>query len=75
MYTITIAMQARAEPLVFDAADLADTDTAATLGQLIEAMDRMDPDEAADQVHESYAFDLCTPCRERLHKGLKAAAG
>ena len=73
MYTIRIEMFARVEPLVFDLKDLAQ-DHAGKLQELIGQLEQMDPEEAADQVHEEYSFDLCSPCRRRIHLGLKAKA-
>ncbi len=70
MYTIRIELFARAEPLVFTPEDLA-ADHASKLEELIAQMEAADPEEAADQVHEQYAFSLCAPCRARIHRGLK----
>lgn len=71
MYTIRIEMFARAEPLVFDLQDLSG-DSAGKLEELVSKMEQMDVEEAADQVHEEYSFDLCGACRGNLHRGLKA---
>ncbi len=73
MYTIRIEMFARAEPLVFESHDLAQ-DHAQKLQNLIEKMEEMDVNEAADQVYEQYSFDLCVRCRKRIHRGLKIKA-
>lgn len=72
MYTIRVEMFARAEPLVFLSEDL--EESGPTLEQLVLQMEGVDPDEATDQVFEQYAFDLCSPCRSVLHRGLKAKA-
>ncbi len=74
MYTIRIEMFARAEPLVFDEQVLAQ-DHVQKLGDLIEKMETMDAEEAAEQIHEQYSFDLCVRCRKRIHHGLKIKAG
>lgn len=73
MYTIRIEMFARAEPLVFDLHDLVQ-DHVEKLHELVKKMDEVDVEEAADQVHEEYTFDLCSRCRKKIHRGLKHKA-
>lgn len=70
MYTLRIEMFARVEPLVISSEDLK-TDYSAKLKKLLKKMEDMDPEEATDQVHEKYLFDLCSRCRETMHRQLK----
>ena len=70
MYTIRIELFARAEPLVFGADD-ALKDHAKAIADLLGAMESIDAEEATDQVHEQYEYDLCARCRGRIHRMLK----
>lgn len=71
MYTLRLEMFARAEPLIITKEDLLH-DHAVAMEKLVEQMESMDPAEAEDQVHESYVFDLCTKCRNLMHRQLKS---
>jgi hypothetical protein len=70
MYSLRIEMFARVEPMILTKEDLAQ-DYAASLEELVLEMETMDVSEAEDQVHESYVFDLCTKCRNVMHRQLK----
>lgn len=70
MYSLRIEMFARAEPLIIGEDDL-NKDHATEMDVLLKKMEMMDPEEAADQVHESYLFDLCASCRASMHRQLK----
>lgn len=70
MYSLRLELFARAEPLIVTKEDLLH-DHAAAMEKLVEQMQSMDPQEAEDQVHESYLFDLCTKCRNLMHRQLK----
>lgn len=74
MYSIRIEMFARAEPLEFTTEDLL-SDPAAEMREIIAGLDAIDPQEAMDQVFETYMFDLCTPCRRHMHEQFKAKSG
>lgn len=74
MYSMRLELFARVEPLVFSAEDLA-KDTLQEIEKLAESMNNMDPDEAMDQVHESYIFDVCSLCRRRFHEQLRSMKG
>ena len=71
MYTIRIEMFARAEPIEITLEDLLEDHTA-KMEELLKQMEQLDPEEASDEIHESYRFDLCRACRRRIHAGLKA---
>jgi hypothetical protein len=70
MYSLRIEMFARVEPMVLSKEDLLQDHTAA-LEELVLQMETMDVSEAEDQVHESYQFDLCSACRNLMHRQLK----
>lgn len=72
MYDIIITMRAEV-PEVIDLDDVAREagDTPDILERLIEEMEGVDPEEAADQIHEQYRFLICPECRSRMHRGLK----
>jgi hypothetical protein len=73
MYSIRIEMFARADPLVLEPEDLLD-DHLAKIEDLVKQMETLDAEEASDEVHESYTFDLCGPCRRLIHQQLKLKA-
>lgn len=70
MYSLHLAMYARADPLVIDLEQL--ENVSEQLEELLESLPDLDAEEATDEVHESYAFDLCPRCRRRFHRQLKA---
>lgn len=70
MYTMRIELFARPDPIVIQPADLLG-DTKSKLEELIRQMENGDPDEAADEIHESYTFELCPSCRRQFHRRLK----
>ena len=70
MFTMRIEMFARADPIIIEPADLLG-DTKAKLEEIIKQMENCDAEEAADEVHESYSFELCPACRRRFHRQLK----
>ena len=71
IYAIRIELFARADPVVIELQDLLDN-PASKMEELLKQLEDADPDEAADQVHESYTFDLCPVCRMQIHRQLKA---
>lgn len=73
MYSIRIELFARTGPLDLTLDDLL-ADHTAQIEKLVEEMDNADVDEATDQVHEAYLFEICTPCRQRFHRLLKEKA-
>ncbi len=73
MYTMRIEMFARAEPLVFELQEVLE-DHSEAIEELVKEMELTDPEEATDQIYESYSFDLCASCRQRMHRQLKAKA-
>lgn len=74
MYSIRVEMFARADPLEFSAGELL-ADHAAEMEEIIAGMEAADPQEAMDQVFESYMFDLCSSCRRMMHEQFKAKSG
>lgn len=70
LYELKIEMFAECGPIEIDPEDLQE-DQIAKLEQLIDDMEHIDPEEAADEVYETYSFALCARCRQRIHKGLK----
>ena len=69
-YALKIEMYALPDPPEFSFKDL-QADHSAELEELIQKMESLDPQEAQDQVHESYPFILCSRCRNQLHRRLK----
>ncbi|MCX7964722.1 MAG: hypothetical protein N2644_09660 [Candidatus Sumerlaea chitinivorans] len=72
-YTLRIEMFASADPVELTVDDLL-ADHTAQIEKLIEQMEHLDVEEATDQVYETYTFELCSTCRDELHRGLKARA-
>lgn len=72
-YTLRVEMFASADPLELTVDDLL-ADHSAQIEKLIEQMEHLDVEEASDQVYETYTFELCSQCRDELHRGLKARA-
>lgn len=73
MYSIRIELFARVEPLVITPKDLLE-DSIDELEELVKQMEQLDPEEAEDEVHEQYIFDLCPECRRTMHRQLKLKA-
>jgi len=73
MYSLRIQLYARADPLEFTEDDLLSA-TPQAFDELIKQLENLDPVEAEEQVHESYLFNLCTPCRKSIHRLLKLRA-
>lgn len=71
MYTLRLQMFARVAPLIFTAKDL-EQDHVLKLEELVKQMESADPEEAEAQVFETYNFDLCSRCRRKMHRQLKA---
>ena len=74
MYSLRLQLFARVESLDFTADDLLSA-TPQAFADLIAEMEKTDPQEAQDQVHESYMFHLCAKCRGVIHRLLKMRAG
>ncbi|MGI8907814.1 MAG: hypothetical protein ACR2IE_15140 [Candidatus Sumerlaeaceae bacterium] len=70
MYSLRIELFASVDPLTFSTADLVQ-DHEANLEKLVQQMEKMDPAEAEDQVHEAYLFELCSRCRNKMHSQLR----
>ncbi|MCX7625244.1 MAG: hypothetical protein N2Z21_03415 [Candidatus Sumerlaeaceae bacterium] len=73
LYVLRIELFAKAEPLELTIDDLL-ADHTAQIEKLIEEMEALDPEEASDEVYESYNFELCPECRRRVHHLLKGRA-
>jgi hypothetical protein len=73
MYSLKLEMYARAEPIVITQEDL-ETDLIQEMEKVLDLLATADADEASDQVHESYMFDLCSRCRSKFHRLLKSRA-
>lgn len=73
MFSLRIELFAEAGPLEIDADDLAQ-DHVEKMKQLIEQLEEVDPQEAADEVYEEYVFSLCAKCRSEMHRGFKEKA-
>ena len=73
MYSLRVEMAAEAEPLELTLDDLAQ-DQLAQMEKLIEDLEDVDPEEAADEVYEEYLFTVCTRCRREMHRGFKDKA-
>lgn len=74
LYVMQVAIMAEPGPEI-DIPEITDIDDVRKeLEKLIRAMEGMseeEVEEAAEQVHESYRFVLCTECREEVHGRLK----
>lgn len=69
-FRMRIEICADPSPPVFTEEDL-QRDTASEMKQILEAMEKMDPQEMEDEVHEAYTYILCRPCRQKIHDTLR----
>jgi hypothetical protein len=78
LYRMTIIMEAEPGPeLVLEEPD-SEADLLAEIEKLVKQMENMSDEqvnEATDQVHEEYAFALCSDCRKIMHKRLARRRG
>jgi hypothetical protein len=74
MYSLRIEMFARAEPLVFTSQDLEQA-PGPQMELLLKELEKVDVEEATDQVYETYGFDLCGRCRGKFHRRMKERSG
>jgi hypothetical protein len=76
-YILKVEGYAAYDPLELTRNDLA-RDLEAEMRSILEALSRLSPEEAQDQVHRSFRFDLCPGCWRRYLKdplaGLKPSA-
>jgi hypothetical protein len=68
-YIIKIEMYASADPIVITD-EMLKEDPVEKLEELVEEMERVDPQELEDQIFEAYEFELCPACREGFHRDL-----
>lgn len=73
LYVLRLELFAKAEPLELTIDDLL-ADHTSQIEKLIKEMEKLDPEEATDEVYEAYTFELCPVCRRRIHALLKARA-
>jgi hypothetical protein len=73
MFSLRIEMFAEAGPIEIDIEEL-EGDHMAMMEQLIEHLEDVDPEEAADEVYEEYTFLVCNRCRRYMHRGFKERA-
>ncbi|HNY27562.1 MAG TPA: hypothetical protein PLA90_14875 [Candidatus Sumerlaeota bacterium] len=65
-FRLKVEMYADPSPPEFTTEDL-ERDAGAELRELYEQLSGVDPQEAEDEVHESYLFTLCGACRLQAH--------
>ena len=70
MFSLRIEMFAETGTLEIDSDDLAQ-DHVANMEKLIQELEEIDPEEAADEVYEEYTFSVCGRCRRSMHQGFK----
>src|SRR5262245_42306365 len=61
-FVVDVQVYAPPTELVLDEQELA-RDHAAELGALARRLESLDPDEAQDDVHRAFRFELCRPCQ------------
>lgn len=66
-YEVRIDVRAAYDPMEITREDL-DRDLDAERRKLIERMKDLSAEEAMDQVHRAFKFDLCPPCQRRYLK-------
>ena len=69
-FVLRIALLADPTPPEITKEDM-EKDWRAEMEALIKAMEKLDPQEAQDEVYEQYTYCICGRCRKRLHIRLK----
>lgn len=69
-YEVRIDVRAAYDPLELTREDV-DRDHRAEIDALIAQLARLDPVEAADQVHQAFRFDLCCGCQRQYLRLLR----
>lgn len=62
-YVVSIDVRAAYDPMEISRADLAG-DLRGRLRSLGERLERLSAEEAQDEVHRAFRFDLCPPCQK-----------
>ncbi|GAB4318752.1 MAG: hypothetical protein Kow0059_12480 [Candidatus Sumerlaeia bacterium] len=73
-YILKIEMFASPDPPAITD-EMLEGDPKQKIKELVEHMQKMNPQELEDQVFEAYVFALCPACREQFHHGLNQLKG